>query len=709
MHRFYYFLLILLLLSSHANGQYLYPELKSSFKGISEEQVEQKANTIYNQEIKKGARDKQLLALWKFDVIDSIGSRSTADSLALILVKQPINKEYFASARVYYRVANRQADDNQFEKAIQNYHEGLKVSEKIKDRPLEALFRRQIGSTYLKLDQNSTAEDYLRRAFSLYEQERDTSGMAGTAMSLGNALKEQSKYKEAEETYKLSLELAQKINNKRLQAGNYNNIGNVKRRTGNKEEALEYFFKAMEMNIQSNNQLWLSFNYNNIGNVYNDLKDHNKAIEYFKKSNAIKMQMGDSLALMASFQGMSEAYAALHDYRNAYGYLKRFTVIKDTLGLVEQAELLRDLEAKYEAEKSELEIERLKTSEQLQEEINNNLQLEADKNWKLALMAILGGIILMIGVVALLRSNKLKRKTNDLLQNKNQEIEESNDALKNALSELSKKNMEIIDSINYATYIQRASLPDITQQSSKELNFELFFSPKDIVSGDFYFSHHLFNRSVFGVADCTGHGVPGAMVSLVAMNLLDKVIREEKHQNASEMVESLNDHVNQSLYRGNESINDGMDISFCFLEHNTRTLHFTGANQDAYILRSKNKFDRSSLNDQVTLKKENDDVVLVHLAGARRPVGKTYSNATFMNVTFTLEKGDRIILFSDGYADQMGGMNGKKLKKSVLMDLILKYHKVSSKEQVQYLRDYFERWKGTQEQIDDVCLLIVEY
>lgn len=703
-------LITIALLTTHLSfAQYIFPNLSKEFDGLEEDKVEKKANQIFQREVKKDAAKKHLLTLWKFDINDSIGPREVADSLALELIKTSLSKEYFASARVYYRVANIKSNENQFEKAIQYYHQGLKIAEKHDNKPLEALFRRQIGSNYLKLDQHTTAEEYLRKAYSLYENEKDTSGMAGTAMSLGNALKEQSKFKEAEETYLLSLELAKKINNKRLQAGNYNNIGNVKRRTGNKKEALEYFFQAMEMNIQSNNQLWLSFNYNNIGNVYNDLKDHNKALEYFKKSNEIKMQMGDSLALMASFQGMSEAYAALHDYRNAYNYLKRFTVIKDTLGLVEQAELLRDLEAKYEAEKNELEIERLKTSEQLQEEINNNLQLEADKNWKLALMAILGGLILMIGVIALLRSNKLKRKTNDLLQTKNQEIEESNDALKNALSELSKKNMEIIDSINYATYIQRASLPDITQQTSKELNFELFFSPKDIVSGDFYFSHHLFNRSVFGVADCTGHGVPGAMVSLVAMNLLDKVIREEKHQSASEMVDSLNEHVNQSLYRGNESINDGMDISFCYLEHNTRTLHFTGANQDAYILRAKSKFDPTALNEDITLKKENDDVVLINLAGARRPVGKTYSNAAFMNVTFTLEKGDRIILFSDGYADQMGGTNGKKLKKSVLMDLIVKYHQVSAKEQVQYLRDYFERWKGTQEQIDDVCLLIVEY
>jgi serine phosphatase RsbU (regulator of sigma subunit) len=323
-------------------------------------------------------------------------------------------------------------------------------------------------------------------------------------------------------------------------------------------------------------------------------------------------------------------------------------------------------------------------------------------------IVILAGLIALGAVAVLWRANKSRRKANELLNSKNEIIGNANNTLHNALSELSQKNREIIDSINYATYIQRATLPNISQHTSDVVQFELFFAPKDIVSGDFYFSFQLYNRSIFGVADCTGHGVPGAMVSLVGMNSLEKVIREEKHTHTGEMVESLNRHVLDSLNSGDEMINDGMDISFCHLDHENSMLHFTGANHAAYIIRNNVFIDENIFDQNVIRRGRIDDFTLLSVNGTRRPVGKSHTNEPFSQVTLKLFKGDRIVLFSDGYADQIGGNLAKKLKKGAMLEFILRSATLIVSDQAEFMKNQFDKWKGDHEQVDDVCMLFVE-
>lgn len=694
--------------SFNVKAQVPFPKLTKKIQGLESPELESKLDKIYSLELKNQPSNKRSLTLWKFYVLDSLGIDGPADTLAMELSENRSNPVYPCEARIFFRLGNLKNDENLFEEGIKLHHKGLKISQSFNDLSSVAAFNRSIGTAYLKLEQNNTAEKHLKESYRIYSSINDSLGMANATISLGNAMKDQGNLKAADKFYKISLELARKLNNKRLIAGNYNNLGNVERRLKNHKKALDYFFKALEMNKISGNQLWESFNYNNIANTYADLGQYDKAIEYLKISNQIKVEIGDSLSLISGYLGLSDAYASIGNYKDAYDLLKLHNGLKDTLRLAEQATMLKDLEAKYESEKQAIEIERLKTAEKLKDQINNGLEMESRKNKNLAVLAIVAGILLMGGVAILYRSNKAKKKTNELLNSKNEEIETSNVALQEALGELSEKNKEIIDSINYATYIQRATLPNISQHTSDHLQFELFFAPKDIVSGDFYFSYQLYNRSVFGVADCTGHGVPGAMVSLVGMNSLEKVVREEKHQSTGQMVESLNTHVVESLYRGSETLNDGMDISFCHLDHENNMLHFTGANHTAYILRSNTFVEDNIVSDHIQYKGRTDSFTLLSLNGTRRPIGKTHSHESFGEVRLKLLKGDRIVLFSDGYADQIGGEQSKKLKKGALLDFILRSAEFSVSDQAEFMRIQFEKWKGQHEQVDDVCMLFVE-
>ena len=701
-------LFLLLVVTTFSYSQKLFPELTKKINNLESPALETKVEGLYATNLKKNPKKEIELKLWKFYIYDSLDVDGKADTLAMNLEGKIDNSNYLISSKIYLRLGNLQTDLNEFKKGISLFHSGLKIAIRLRDKKSIGAFKRAIGTGYLKLDQHKTAEKYLRESYAIYKGINDSLGIANSTISLGNALKEQERYQEAIKYYELSLDLAEKLGNKRLIAGNFNNLGNIERRLKHPKKALDYFFKALEMNEKSNNKLWQSFNYHNIGMTYQDMKLYNESILNFKKSNDLKIELGDSLSLVTGYRGISDVYAKLQDYKNAYVFLKLHVDLKDTLNLAEQANLLKDLEAKYESEKKEAEIDHLKTQKELQEVKNDSLEMKAQKNRNLLTLAFLAGLILLAGIGVLYRSNKSRRKANDLLNSKNEEIESSNVALQSALTELSEKNREIIDSINYATYIQRATLPNITKQSSDYLQFELIFAPKDIVSGDFYFSYHLYNRSIFGVADCTGHGVPGAMVSLVGMNSLEKVVRETNHTTTGQMVESLNQHVVESLDHGSATVNDGMDVSFCELDHENNLLRFTGANHSAYIIRHNSLVDEAILDENIHLKLHIDSHSLLCLNGTRRPIGRSISQEPFSQVSIKLMKGDRIVLFSDGYADQIGGENAKKLKKGALLEFLIRSSELKVSEQSEFMKEQFDKWKGNLEQVDDVCMLFVE-
>jgi serine phosphatase RsbU (regulator of sigma subunit) len=262
-----------------------------------------------------------------------------------------------------------------------------------------------------------------------------------------------------------------------------------------------------------------------------------------------------------------------------------------------------------------------------------------------------------------------------------------------------------MDSIQYATYIQKASLPNFDRINNPNLNFANFYLPKDLVSGDFYFYHTVAEYTFFGIADCTGHGVPGGMVSLIGMNAIDRAISSSYSSDAAVLVAEINQLMTSSLEAGSSEINDGMDLSFCRLDNRNKMLQFAGANHSAYLIRKKeNGIDRSNLNERYA----NEQFVMYLVDGSRRPIGKSYSHAPFECIEFEVLSGDRIALLSDGYADQIGGLKGKKLKKANVLKHIFNSADLPIDNQRHFMKEQFFKWKGDLQQVDDVCLMLVE-
>jgi serine phosphatase RsbU (regulator of sigma subunit) len=269
-------------------------------------------------------------------------------------------------------------------------------------------------------------------------------------------------------------------------------------------------------------------------------------------------------------------------------------------------------------------------------------------------------------------------------------------ALEASKHELQEKNTEILDSINYAKRIQSALIPPIEVFKKIIPNSFIIFKPKDIVSGDFYWIAEVNTPqenstdekvAVFSVADCTGHGVPGAFMSLIGLKIFNQSIKEEHISSPAEALDYLNAEVYKTVnsHAGADNIiRDGMDVALCFINFKTLMLSFSGAKNPVYIIRNKQ---------------------LIEIKGDRYPIGASESHNLFTNKEYQLEKGDMVYIFSDGYADQFGGLKGKKLKYRPFKEMLINNSDKSLDEQEKDLNNLFENWKGNLEQLDDVCVI----
>ncbi|HLP11149.1 MAG TPA: SpoIIE family protein phosphatase [Flavobacteriales bacterium] len=248
------------------------------------------------------------------------------------------------------------------------------------------------------------------------------------------------------------------------------------------------------------------------------------------------------------------------------------------------------------------------------------------------------------------------------------------------------KNKEILDSINYAQRLQNAILPTVTAVKSHLTDSFILFKPKDIVSGDFYWMYTHGNEIKIAAVDCTGHGVPGAMVSVVGANNLDRCVKEFGLKKPSDILDKLCDLVIETFETQDHEVKDGMDISLCSIDFKAGKMEFAAAHNPMWIVR-------------------HDTREIEEIKADKQPIGKFDYRKPFTNNVIDIKKGDCIYLFSDGYADQFGGPNGKKFKYKTMQNLLQEIHDKPMEEQKHILNDEFEKWRGSLEQIDDVCVI----
>ena len=323
---------------------------------------------------------------------------------------------------------------------------------------------------------------------------------------------------------------------------------------------------------------------------------------------------------------------------------------------------------------------------------------------------IVGFVVVLLFFIYILKAYRDKHKSNDLLKEQKSEIESKNDLLKTANEEIllakheiEEQNQEILDSINYAKRIQSAILPPDSYWNEKLPQSFVLYLPKDIVAGDFYWMEVIENEVLFAAADCTGHGVPGAMVSVVCHNALNRVVREFGMHQPAEILDQVTDLVIKTFERSDHEVKDGMDISLVGLTMDTMQLEFAGAHNPLWIVRKGN-----AEYEQLELKMELGDKSLYELKADKQPVGKFAYREKFTYHKIQVKKGDIVYLSSDGFPDQFGGTKGKKLKSKAFKRLLMEISDEPIHQQKNILKKAFEDWKGDFEQLDDVCVIGVK-
>lgn len=370
--------------------------------------------------------------------------------------------------------------------------------------------------------------------------------------------------------------------------------------------------------------------------------------------------------------------------------------LKDEIYNANITEQTQKLEKQYETEKKKQELVLLKKDAELKAIEIDQQQNSIKNQQRLILIFTIGLLIFVVLLFFLFRTVRQKQKANTLLSENVEVINEQKNKVEMQKQVVEEKNNEILASIKYAKRIQTAILPQKKLIDSYFSDYFIFYKPKDIVAGDFYWFEMVNNTYYVAAADCTGHGVPGAMVSVVCNNGLNKSLKEHNLRQPKEILDKTREVVISQFEKSDENVQDGMDISLVSIAEKANgkfNVSFSGANNSLWVL-----------------KKYAADIE--EWKGDKQPIGKYMNMKAFNQSDLQLDKGDLLFLFTDGLVDQFGGATpearengGKKYKSSRLKRILTDMRNKSCSDQAVALEKEFYAWKGELDQIDDVCVI----
>lgn len=556
-----------------------------------------------------------------------------------------------------------------YDKSLDYNLRALKIYREIGNKKMEGNSLNNIGLIYVNQMRYDEAFPYLIQAVSVMKNAGEELGLSNPYNNLGIIYRERLKYDSSIYYFNLAIDLYKKTNDNYNLASCYNNVGLNYENLRDSTNALYYNRLALEKRIAMNDLPGVATSYLNIGANYVEHHEPEKAKFFIRKA----IHLGDSLRLHLVLQQayMFSAFAdsALGRFDSAFYFYKLAAGQQDSLFSDEINQQLTDMKVKYDTD--EIEKQSAIKDEQLKK--------EATIRW--LIIGIAG--LLFIGGIFILLSYRAIRKVNALMAVQKEEILQKNFSLneKNIVIELQKK--EITDSIDYALNIQQALLP--AEEDWKKLLPKSFVvsHPRNIVSGDFYYLSETENSILFAIADCTGHGVPGALMSMIGVEELNYATSISSEPD--KILPLINRSIKKVLRQSSDiaKSRDGMDIAVCQLKG--MVLKFSGANRPLWIC-SKGK--------------------LSEYASTKSAIGGfTDDEQQFDLHTIQLLPGDMIYLSTDGFADQFGGPNGKKFMSKNLKRLLGEISEFPIEKQNKLLNDQFTNWKGSLDQVDDVCLI----
>lgn len=632
---------------------------------------------------------------------------------ALLLRAQLDDKKALASS--YNNIGNAYAGEASYYLSLNNHLKGLAITEELNDTSSAGKSRLgmsyfSVGRLYLAIDDGNRAEEFLNKAQKLFEQINNSVGLAFIYAARAGIAGNKSDYVKSIPLYLKAIEITKQLGADGELVNNYSRIafayyrialkadsaGYKGQKNKNYDIAFNYASLALDLSKQLNYEQAAVSSYILLGNIYREWGDYNNSQINYNKALEHRLVPGDQIVL---YEGLYLLRLKQKNYKEALENYTCYTNLKDSVYNTQNTLKNANLSQAYEEE--EKEKERVLTDKM--KELAHEEEIKRQR--VIQLFILVGLFIVTVFAFFVYRSFREKQKANIIITKQKAEVESAYQIIEEQKKIVDQHNKDITDSINYAKRIQTALLAGDSLLQKNLSEYFVLYKPKDIVSGDFYWASELADmgskKFVLCCGDCTGHGVPGAFMSLLNISKLNETINEKKISTPGQILNTVREEIIKALNPENttEECNDGMDCTLFVLELNENqlvetfadnktkrgTLSYAAANNPFYLIRNKE---------------------LITCNADKIPVGRSLKEKeSFSSHTIELFKGDLIYLLTDGYADQFGGKNGKKFKYKTLEELLLFCHQSPMNEQKRLLDTTIEQWKGSNEQVDDILIV----
>jgi tetratricopeptide (TPR) repeat protein len=578
-----------------------------------------------------------------------------------------------------------------FDKALDNYEKSAEVKEKLKDEKGLSNVLDNIGNIYYKKQILEKSIDSYQKSAEINEKLNQPDELGATFNKMGVAYYELGNYDEATKFYQRSLDLNKQTGNDKDASMVLNNLGNINYNQNKYQKAISYYEQSIDLKDNTDYTYGKAVSYFNLGNAYRQIESIPDAIKYYEACKNLSFQNNYEELLARSLKVLSQLYRKDNQEEKAAEYERLLATSQyqdvDIEIQLSESQIMGETDANQEIiyklteeVRKQKEIAEREANERARENLLNSqrirLKNEQIKKQRIILVSMIAVIILVIGVLGLIYYQMIqKKKANKILTEKN--------------SLISKQAKLITDNIKSASAIQRAAMPPDNVMKSELPEYFLLNMPKDIVSGDFYWMEKRDGKVFIAVADCTGHGVQGAVVSMLGMALLNEIVNKSFVKHPGEILSQLSVKLKESLHASGDidEIREGMDIVLLKFDKKFNEIEFAGANNPVYIIR-------------------NNDII--EHRGDRSPIGYYSKEMNFTNQTIKLQQGDSIYMFSDGFIDQLSGENYKKYLAKRFKNLLVEVNHLSLEKRREKLLEEFHSWKGNFQQVDDVMILCIK-
>jgi len=598
-------------------------------------------------------------------------------------------------------------------------YKALQIYEKENYRQGQALIYNDLGITYQMIFEYSEAKKYFLKMIPVAEELDNTLLKTFAYSNLGDIYIALEKHDSAKIWIDKALDLVNNAHENPITAYSYTNLGRIYMKKELYDSAYIYLSEALAISERSNDINSLPAALFHSGEYYNKTKQIKLAEAHYWKCYTVSTKHGALPYAIQAASALHAIYKLKNEKNKALNFLEIYVELNDSLqsDANKKKTFLTQVTYNFERQKEKIEREHEKQETLSQKEIEKQKLVRNSFAMGLFLVLIIGvfilknyrdkqkhNLILTAQKEEIECKNEALNQQNEEIAAQRDEIEESHKILTNQKERIENIHKSLSDSIRYAQKIQAAILPSVELLSQKTADHFVFFKPRDVVSGDFYWWTAANELTIITAADCTGHGVPGAFMSMLGISLLRKIIDNQTFNTANILYRLREEIIN--ILQSNAR--DGMDMALISINHKKGTLQFSGANNPVYLIR-KGKLNTNTKGEIKTLNKKSPSAYILHeILADKMPISSYVRMDKFSSVEFSLQKGDQIYLFSDGYTDQFGGSNSRKFMRNRFKHLLLNNaHKPMSK-QKEILNNTMNKWMGKTRQIDDILVLGVK-